>query len=55
MAVFSKYFELKAQDANSPPQRSNQPYVLTLPPAPKLEDVTLTRGAAAGTPNAAQH
>jgi penicillin-binding protein 2 len=56
MAVFSKYFELKQQDANSPPQRSNQPYVLTLPKAPKLEDVTLTRGApAAGIPNAAQH
>lgn len=56
MAVFSKYFELKALDANSPPQRSNQPYVLTLPPAPKLEAVTLTRGAAAaGPPNAAQH
>ena len=56
MAVFSKYFELKQQDANSPPQRSNQPYVLTLPPAPKLEDVMLTRGVpAAGTPNATQH
>jgi penicillin-binding protein 2 len=56
MAVFNKYFELKRLDANSPPQRSNQPYVLTLPPAPKLEDVMLTRGApAARVPNAAQH
>ncbi|KFE64631.1 penicillin-binding protein 2 [Hyalangium minutum] len=66
MAVFSKYFELKQLDANSPPQRSNQPYVLTLPPTPKLQDVTLTRGTpaagtptrgapAAGPPNAAQH
>jgi penicillin-binding protein 2 len=56
MAVFQKYFQLKEQDANSPPQRSNQPYVLTLPPAPKLEDVTLTRGVPhAGTSNAAQH
>ncbi|MDY7225228.1 penicillin-binding protein 2 [Hyalangium rubrum] len=56
MAVIQKYFDLKKQDASSPPQRSNQPYVLTLPPAPKLEDVMLTRGAPqAQTPNAAQH
>lgn len=56
MAVIEKYFELKQQDANSPQQRANQPYVLTLPPAPKLEDVMLTRGVPhAGTPNAAQH
>jgi penicillin-binding protein 2 len=53
MAVIKKYFELKQEDANSPPPRSNQPYVLTLPPAPKLEDVTPTRGPS--TPNAAQH
>jgi penicillin-binding protein 2 len=56
MAIYAKYFELKQQDANSPPQRSNQPYVLTLPPAPKLEDVMLTRGVpAAKPPNATQH
>ncbi len=58
MAVYQKYFDLKKLDANSPPPRSNQPYVLNLPPAPKLEDVMLTRGVpAAGTPtpNAAQH
>jgi penicillin-binding protein 2 len=56
MALFTKYFELKKLDANSPPQRSNQPYVLTLPPAPKLEDVMLTRGVpAAKPPNATQH
>jgi penicillin-binding protein 2 len=55
MAVIQKYFELKQLDATSPPPRANQPYVLTLPPAPKLEDV-LTRGSKpAGTPNAAQH
>ncbi|MBN1209608.1 MAG: penicillin-binding protein 2 [Myxococcaceae bacterium] len=53
MAVIQKYFELKKEDASSPPPRSNQPYVLTLPPAPKLEDVMLTRGAS--PPNAAQH
>ncbi|MFL5350167.1 MAG: penicillin-binding protein 2 [Hyalangium sp.] len=56
MAVIQKYFDLKEQDANSPQQRANQPYVLTLPPAPKLEDVMLTRGVPhAGTSNAAQH
>lgn len=56
MAVMAKYFELKKQDATSPPQRSNQPYVLTLPPAPKLEDVTVTRGVPpAGPSHAAQH
>ncbi len=56
MAVYQKYFDLKKLDASSPPPRSNQPYVLNLPPAPKLEDVMLTRGApAAGIPNAAQH
>lgn len=56
MAVIQKYFDLKKLDASSPPPRSNQPYVLTLPPAPKLEDVMLTRGVrAAGASNAAQH
>ncbi len=56
MAVIQKYFELKKLDATSPPPRANQPYILTLPPAPKLEDVMLTRGApAAGPLNAAQH
>jgi len=56
MAVIQKYFDLKQQDANSPQPRANQPYVLTLPPAPKLEDVMLTRGVPhAGTSNAAQH
>jgi penicillin-binding protein 2 len=56
MAVLAKYFELKELDASSPPPRSNQPYVLNLPKAPRLEDVTPTRGApAAGIPNAAQH
>ncbi len=56
MAVIQKYFDLKKQDATSPPPRANQPYVMTLPPAPKLEDVMLTRGVPqAPTPNAAQH
>jgi penicillin-binding protein 2 len=56
LAVLAKYFELKELDASAPPPRSNQPYVLNLPPAPKLESVTLTRGAPApGIPNAAQH
>jgi len=56
MAVLAKYFELRQLDESSPPPRSNQPYVMNLPPAPKLEDVMLTRGGpAAGTPNAAQH
>lgn len=56
MAVLAKYFELKQLDANSPPPRSNQPYVLNVPPAPKLEDVMLTRGVPpAGVANAAQH
>ena len=66
MAVIQKYFDLKKEDASSPPPRANQPYVLTLPPAPKLEDV-LTRSAnppapvpvrsapPAPTPNATQH
>jgi penicillin-binding protein 2 len=65
MAIIQKYFDLKKEDANSPPPRANQPYVLTLPPAPRLEDV-LTRGAPqapapnraipqAQTPNATQH
>jgi penicillin-binding protein 2 len=56
MAVIKKYFDLKKEDAGAPPPRANQPYVLTLPPAPRLEDV-LTRGApqAAPVPNAAQH
>jgi len=66
MAVIQKYFDLKKEDASSPPPRANQPYVLTLPPAPKLEDV-LTRSAnppapvpvrsapQAPTPNATQH
>jgi penicillin-binding protein 2 len=56
MAIYKKYFELKQLDATAPPPRANQPYVLTLPPAPKLEDVMLTRGAQSpGTPNATQH
>jgi penicillin-binding protein 2 len=57
MAVIQKYFDLKELDATSPPPRANQPYVLTLPPAPKLEDVMLTRGVPqpAPVPNAAQH
>jgi penicillin-binding protein 2 len=55
MAIIQKYFELKKEDANSPPPRANQPYVLTLPPAPKLEDI-LTRGVPqVKLPNAAQH
>jgi penicillin-binding protein 2 len=56
MAVIQKYFDLKKQDATTPPPRANQPYVLTLPPAPKLEDIMLTRGVPqAPIPNAAQH
>ena len=56
MAVLAKYFELKELDASAPPPRSNQPYVLNLPPTPQLEDVMLTRGAPGpGIPNAAQH
>src|SRR6185503_3856916 len=57
MSVIQKYFDLKKEDAASPPPRANQPYVLTLPPAPSLEDVMLTRGVPqqAPIPNAAQH
>jgi penicillin-binding protein 2 len=56
MAVIQKYFDLKKEDATSPLPRPNQPYVMTLPPAPKLEDVMLTRGVPqAPIPNAAQH
>ncbi|PTL77431.1 penicillin-binding protein 2 [Vitiosangium sp. GDMCC 1.1324] len=45
MAVIQKYFELKKEDAANPPQRQNTPYVSTLPNAPSLDDVALTRGA----------
>jgi penicillin-binding protein 2 len=56
MAIIQKYFDLKLLDANSPQPRANQPYVLTLPPAPKLEDVMLTRGVQpSGLPHATQH
>jgi penicillin-binding protein 2 len=48
MAVIKKYFELKKQDAESPPPRPNIPYVSTLPNAPSLDDVALTRGSVAG-------
>jgi penicillin-binding protein 2 len=48
MAVIKKYFELKKQDAENPPPRQNTPYVSTLPNAPSLDDVALTRGAVAG-------
>ncbi|MFP2898272.1 penicillin-binding protein 2 [Corallococcus sp. 4LFB] len=43
MAVLKKYFELKAQDAISPPPRANQPYTPSLPPAPSLDTAALTR------------
>ncbi|MFL5353787.1 penicillin-binding protein 2 [Archangium sp.] len=48
MAVIKKYFELKKQDAENPPPRQNTPYVSTLPNAPGLDDVALTRGGVAG-------
>ncbi|WNG38579.1 penicillin-binding protein 2 [Archangium violaceum] len=44
MAVIRKYFELKKEDAANPPPRQNTPYVSTLPAAPSLDDVALTRG-----------
>jgi penicillin-binding protein 2 len=40
MAIFQQYFQSKREDAASPPPRSNQPYVSTLPAAPTLESVT---------------
>ncbi|RKG69201.1 penicillin-binding protein 2 [Corallococcus sp. CA054B] len=43
MAVIKKYFDLKAQDATSPPPRANQPYTPSLPPAPSLDEAALTR------------
>lgn len=43
MAIFQQYFQLKAEDAGAPPPRANQPYVSTLPAAPTLESVTVTR------------
>ena len=43
LAVMKKYFELKAQDATSPPPRANQPYTPSLPPAPSLDEAALTR------------
>ncbi|MGZ3460409.1 MAG: penicillin-binding transpeptidase domain-containing protein, partial [Archangium sp.] len=45
MAVIQKYFDLKKEDAANPPPRQNTPYVSTLPNAPSLDDVALTRGA----------
>ena len=39
MAVMKKYFDLKKEDAASPPPRQNAPYVSTLPAAPGLNDV----------------
>lgn len=48
MAVIKKYFELKKQDAESPPPRQDTPYVSTLPNAPGLDDASLTRSAVAG-------
>ncbi|WP_257456209.1 penicillin-binding protein 2 [Archangium lipolyticum] len=47
MAVIQKYFDLKKEDAANPPPRQNTPYVSTLPNAPGLDDVALTRGARA--------
>ncbi|QRK07983.1 penicillin-binding protein 2 [Archangium violaceum] len=44
MAVIRKYFELKKEDAANPPPRQNTPYVSTLPAAPSLDNVALTRG-----------
>lgn len=44
MAVIRKYFDLKKEDAANPPPRQNTPYVSTLPAAPSLDDVALTRG-----------
>ncbi|XXF75837.1 penicillin-binding protein 2 [Myxococcaceae bacterium GXIMD 01537] len=57
MALFQKYFDLKKEDASSPPPRSNQPYVSTLPAAPTLESVTVTRTLPNGTRtnHAAEH
>ncbi|QRN94291.1 penicillin-binding protein 2 [Archangium violaceum] len=43
MAVIQKYFDLKKEDAANPPPRQNTPYVSTLPNAPSLDDVALTR------------
>lgn len=48
MAVIEKYFTLKKDDASAPPPRANQPYVSTLPAAPTLQDVTVTRGVPRG-------
>jgi penicillin-binding protein 2 len=47
MAVIQKYFDLKKEDAANPPPRQNTPYVSTLPNAPGLDDVALTRGTPA--------
>ncbi|MDC0715035.1 penicillin-binding protein 2 [Stigmatella sp. ncwal1] len=56
MAVIQKFFDLKAQDAVSPPPRANQPYTPTLPPAPDLESAILSRGVTpSGLPNATAH
>jgi penicillin-binding protein 2 len=48
MAVIEKYFALKKEDASAPPPRANQPYVSTLPAAPTLQDVTVTRSVPRG-------
>jgi penicillin-binding protein 2 len=55
MAVIQKYFDLKREDATSPPPRANQPYVNTLPAAPTLQDVTVTRTLGTSTNHAAAH
>ncbi len=47
MAVIQKYFDLKKEDAANPPPRQNTPYVSTLPNAPGLDDVALTRATPA--------
>ena len=46
MAVIQKYFELKKQDAASPPPRVDMPYVSSpLAPTPAQGEGTLTRGS----------
>jgi penicillin-binding protein 2 len=48
MAIFQRYFEAKREDATAPPPRANQPYVNTIPAAPTLQDVTVTRSVPHG-------
>ncbi|ATB37564.1 hypothetical protein CYFUS_002986 [Cystobacter fuscus] len=45
MAVITRYFELKKEDAANPPPRQSTPYVPGMPTAPAQDGASLTRSA----------